>query len=196
MTRVSPEEDSGGGGKPPSYANMARSPNVSPIIECNVLVIRVKKSQEARERNFEDKICEKLFELIGIYPERDTIGCQYLYEKGDIVIEIWLKEHIQAEKFSSDQQREICPGFTIFSVHPAMSREISLLVLGLPLTIHDNTVREYVEQFGGKFKNIPPVMCKAKNGLWGGQLKSDRRYRVDFGAQLRPMGTYHLIGGK
>ena len=34
-----------------------------------------------------------------------------------------------------------------------------------------------------------------KEGPWRGQYNGDRRYSVDFSAQIQPMGTYHILDG-
>ena len=145
--------------KPPdigdTYASRTKTVN-DELEDRNVLIVRVRKTNLAMNRQFDDSVCEIMCKIIGIKPIHDTIGCQYLMDRGDIVIEIWLKEDIQASKFSSDMWREICLGFDIISVHPALSREVTLLILDLPLNIKDRVVREYVAKFGGKVNPQPP----------------------------------------
>ena len=178
-----------------SYANMAKQ-NGPDLEDRNVLIVRVRKTQAALNRHFDDSVCEIMCRVIGVKPIQDTIGCQYLMDRGDVVIEIWLKENIQASKFSSDIWREICPGFDIVSVHPALSKEVTLLLLDLPLNVKDKVVREYVAKFGGKLAPQPPQYVKAKSGIWAGQPNGDRKYKVDFSGQIIPMGTYHFLGGR
>ena len=117
-------------------------------------------------------------------------------DRGDVVVEIWLKDSIEASKFSSDMWREICPGFDIVSVHPALSKEVTLLILDLPLNTKDSVVIDYVAKFGGKVSPHPPQLVKSKSGLWAGQPNGDRKYKADFTGQVIPMGTYHFLGGR
>ena len=117
-------------------------------------------------------------------------------DRGDVVVEIWLKDNIKASKFSSDMWREICPGFDIVSVHPALSKEVTLLILDLPLNTKDSVVIDYVAKFGGKVSPHPPQFVKAKSGIWSGQPNGDRKYKADFTGQVIPMGTYHFLGGR
>ena len=91
--------------KPPdikqTYAAMTRTTK-DPLEDRNVLLVRVRKTQEAANRFFDDSVCEVMCRIMGIKPITDTVGCQYLTDKGDILIEIWLKDNIQASKFASD----------------------------------------------------------------------------------------------
>lgn len=178
-----------------SYAHRTRQSGPD-LEDRNVLIVRIRKSSAALNRNFDDSVCEIMCRIIGVRPIQDTIGCQYLMDRGDVIVEIWLKENIQASRFSSDIWREICPGFDIVSVHPALSKEVTLLILDLPLNIKDKVVREYVAKFGGKLAPQPPQFVKAKSGIWVGQPNGDRKYKADFSGQIVPMGTYHFLGGR
>ena len=178
-----------------SYAARTKS-TFSDFEDRNILILKVRKSPSALERQFDDTICEQLCKLIGIRPVTDTIGCQYVQERSEIVIEMWLKDELQASRFSSDIWREICPGFDLVSCHPASSCEVSLLVLDLPLSLKDQVVRDYMEKFGGKVSPQPPQLVRSRTGLWAGQLNGERRYKANFSGQVFPMGTYHQIGGR
>ena len=83
------------------------------------------------------------------------------------MVEIWLKDNIQASMFSIDMWQEIFLGFNIVSVHPTMNREVRLLIQDLPLNIKDPVVIEYVARFGGKIIPPNPQFVKARSGLWG-----------------------------
>ena len=144
-------------GKSNSYANRAKS-NGMDLEDRNVLIVRVRKTSVASSRHFDDSVCEVMCRIIGIKPIQDTIGCQYIMDRGDVIIEIWLKDNIQALKFSSDIWREICPGFDIVLVHPALSKEVTLLILDLPLNIKDSVIRDYVAKFGGKVAPPAPTV--------------------------------------
>ena len=76
------QADKGGG---PTYADMTKEPQ-SDLEDRNVLIIRVRKSPEARNRFFDDSICEKMCQIIGVVPIRDTLGCQYLMDRGDVIV--------------------------------------------------------------------------------------------------------------
>ena len=125
----------------------------------------------------------------------DTVGAQYLYDKGDDLIEIWLLPHRTAQAFTSDSVIPLNDDFSVVSVRPAMSKEVSLMVLGVPINVKDTVISDYVTEFGGQILS-PPDMCTTKSGLWKGKVNGDRRYKANFSNQLMAMGTYHLIAGK
>ena len=159
-----------------------------------MILARVQKSESSRDRYFDSELCGQLCVHLGITPQQDTLGFQTRMDRGEVVVEIWLKNHILAEKFSSEIVRELCPGFTVMGVHPAINREVSMVVSGLPFNVSDEEVRDYVAIFGGKL-NVSPELCKIKEGAWKGQFNGERRYKVDFSGQKRPMGSFHIIGG-
>ena len=64
--------------------------------------------------------------------------------------EIILKPEIAAKQFASDAHREICPGFTVISCHPAILREATLMVMGLSISVKDQVVKDYEALLGGK----------------------------------------------
>ena len=66
-------------------------------------------------------------------------------------------------------------------------------VFGLPFNAPDSVVQEQVEMFGDKLKSTTPILETYKESHWRGQYNGDRRYTVDFSAQIQPMGTYHLL---
>ena len=105
------------------------------LVERNVIVIQVKKSPESRDRIFDSEICGQLCAILSVTPPTDTQGFQSRLDRGDVIVELWLKNHIQAEKFSSDEVREICPGFSMVSVHPAISKEVPMVIIGLPFNL-------------------------------------------------------------
>ena len=150
-----------------SYAQSTR-PLVNEFDDKNILIIKVKKTPTAKDRHFDDAICEQLCKLLGIRPATDTLGCQYVSERNGTTIEILLKDDIQAARFSTDVWKEICPGFDLISCHPASSKEVSLLVLDLPLGLKDQVVRDYIAKFGGKVFPQPPQLVRSKSGLWAG----------------------------
>ena len=76
-----------------------------------------------------------------------------------------------------------------------MSKEVSLMVLGVPINIKDSLISDYVAQFGGQVLSSSE-MCTTRSGLWRGKVNGDRRFKANFYNQLMAMGTYHLIAGK
>ena len=65
---------------------------------------------------------------LNINVSSDTIGAQYLYDKGDDLVEIWLLPHRTAQAFTSDIVKPINSDFSIISVRPALSKEVSLIL--------------------------------------------------------------------
>ena len=97
--------DKGGGTSPPSFANvLGRASNVNQVklIQRNVLVFRVKKDESSQDRYFDGKMCEALCEKLGINPAADTEGFQSYIDRADVMVELWFKNHILAEKYASD----------------------------------------------------------------------------------------------
>ena len=135
------------GGAPPSYAGATRK-SENDLLKLNIMNVKIKRDYEHRNVNFSDGICEKVCQVLKINPKLDVTGCQYLYDRGGITVEIWLKDHKQA--MSSDERVEVAPGFEIVSVHPIHNKEVPLMVLGLPQAVPDQVVLDYVELFGGK----------------------------------------------
>ena len=194
-TRDRREIDRGGGGRPaPSYAHKVTVNGPHKKEKRNVIVSRVKRSQEHENRYFDGELASLLCSKIGVTPCDDTLGYTTHMDKGDLLVEIWLKQHKSAEFYSSDKVIEICPGFTIVGTHPAHSRIISLLIIGLDFNTTDAEISDYVAEFGGKVINVPPEFCKVSSGPWKGQYNGDRRYKVDLSSLRRPMGSYHIIG--
>ena len=175
--------------------DVAKVPSSFKLLERNVIVIRIQKGEQNRERYFDSELCGRLCVLLGITPQGDTLGFQTRMERGLVVVEVWLKSHILAEKYTSETICELCPGFTIMGVNPAIVKEVSLLISGLPFNVSDDEVRDYVQKFGGKITTPTPQLCTFRDGPWKGQYNGDRRYRVDFSGQKRPMGSFHILGG-
>ena len=105
-------QDQGGGGQPPSYANRVKSNTSYKRIERNVILARVQKSDESRDRYFDSELCGQLCVHLGVTPQTDTLGFQTRMDRGEVIVEICLKSHILAKRFSSEMVREMCPGFT------------------------------------------------------------------------------------
>ena len=182
--------DKGGG----TYASRAGSKTSDLYEDRNVIIVRVRKTSEEVRSQFKDTICELVLQKLNI-TINDTVGAQYLYDKGDDIVEIWLLPHKSAQAFTSDSTKQLNSEFSIVSVRPALTQETSLMVLGVPINVKDNIISDYVSQFGGKITS-PPEMCNTRSGLWKGRKNGDRRYKADFTNQLMAMGTYHLIAGK
>ena len=107
---------------------------------------------------------------------------------------IELKVGINPEKYGSRERRTVSDSLKIIHTRPEISREVQMMVVGLPFNAPDSLVHEQVELFDGKVKGNP-VQGTYKVGPWRGQYNGDRRYTVDFSGQILPMGTYHILGG-
>ena len=90
------EIDRGGWAKSLSYVAKTKGSLGFQPMNRNVLYVRIKKDPELPNKYVDDKVCEKVCEILEIDMKRDTIG------------------------------------FQIINVHPAVSREVSLVVLDLP----------------------------------------------------------------
>ena len=191
MAQAKPPDIRGGG----SYASKITPKSQDILDDKNVILVRIKPRRDEPKASFDDSICQLALNMLSIDVTRDTIGAQYLYDRGDHIVEVWLQKHRLAQAFSSDQTRIIDDDFEIISVKPAQAKDVSLMVLGAPLNIKDSVISDYVNMFGGKILS-PAEHCITKSGLWKNKKSGDRRYKADFSNQILPMGTYHLIGGK
>ena len=192
-----------GGGVTPSYANMAMPsetrgvqgpPPHSVICDKNIILVKVKR--EARDVTFNGENFSQLCEKLKINIERDIEGYQTIFDRGDFLIEIWLKSFIPAINFSNDEAWELGGGLVVLGVHPALSQEVTLLIQGLPFLFPEDELRSYVAKFGGVITPKPPVMGKYTGGPAKGKFSGERRYKADFTGQKRPMGSFHSIKGK
>ena len=191
MAQAKPPDIKGGG----SYASKFSTTNQDVLDDKNVILVRIRKTSDDTSISFDDSICKLALDLLSINVMNDTIGAQYLYDRGDHVVEIWLQPHRIAQSFSNDQVRQLNMNFEIISVKPALAKDVSLMILGAPLNVKDSVIASYVGQFGGKLLSSAEH-CLAKSGLWKMKKSGDRRYKADFSNQILPMGTYHLIAGK
>ncbi len=92
-------------------------------------------------------------------------------------MESWLLPHKSAQAFTSDSTKHLNSEFSIVSVRPALSQEVSLMVLGVAINVKDSIICDYVSQFGGRITSSPE-MCNTRSGLWRGKKNGDRRYRL------------------
>ena len=122
----------------------------------NVVASRIRKDESVRDKYFDGNLCILLLNKLGVNLGTELIGIQPRMERGDVIVEIWLKNHVPPEKFASDVEFNLCQGFDVISTHPTMSREVPFIVSGLPLDVTDDDVRDYVALFGGKMSTQAP----------------------------------------
>ena len=76
--------DKGGG----SYASrVSKTITNSEYEDRNVIVIRLRKTNEQAKASLNDDICDLVLKKLNISVSNDTIGAQYLYDKGDELID-------------------------------------------------------------------------------------------------------------
>ena len=159
----------------------------------NLLITRIKKDVTAKNRYFDGELCDLLLGKLGINKANELIGIQPRLDHGDVIVETWIKDHVQPEKFSSDLQFTLAAGFTVMGTHPVHTREVPVVVMGLPLDVEDIEVRQYFAKFGGKPSENPPQYLNYPDGPVKGYRNGERRYRVDFSGQHIQMGSFHFI---
>ena len=147
-----------------------------------------------KDIQFDDTICQKVCETIWINPKTDTKGSKYLYDKGGLTLDIWLRDNVLVR--SSYELVNVAPGFEIESVHLAGRKEVPMMIIGLEQHVPDSVIIEYIKQFGLKPTHDTTDKLFHKDGMWKGQTNGDRRVRVDISEQITPMGTYHSIRGR
>ena len=108
---------------------------------------------------------------------------------------VWAKQAINLEKFISEEHKELGDGLVMTQVRPAIRRELTALVTGLPFTTPDSQVIHYFESFGAKVVSKEAKYGVFKEGPWKNQYNGDRMFKVDFSSLKCPMGTYHLLRG-
>ena len=187
--------DPGGGSScQQSYANGLKTTKFEKLNR-NVLEIKLEKQVIQKHVSLNGEEVSKICDIVGIKVGTETEGYQAQYSRKVITLAVWAKAGVGLEKFVTDQPRVFNGDLTITQVRPSHTREVILLVNGLPFDTPDDQVRHYVESFGAKFVNIEPIYGVYKDGPWSNQYNGERRYKVDFSNQKTPMGTYHLLGG-
>ena len=78
-------------------------------------------------------------------------------------------------------------------MRPQTVTECSLVIMGLPFDSPDTIVQEMVENHGGKMVSLHSTMETIRDGPWRGQFNGTRRYRVEMGSQVLPIGSYYLL---
>ena len=100
-----------------TYASRVASNAKSEIYkDRNVILVRVRKISDNTNSTFDDHICELVLQKLKINIDTDTIGAQYLYDKGDDLVELWLQPHKSAQALTSDTIKELNSDFLIVSV--------------------------------------------------------------------------------
>ena len=157
MAQAKPPNTKGGG----SFASKFSTTNQDVLDDKNVILVCIRKTNDDNLISFKDSICKLALDILSINVMNDTIGAQYLYDRGDHVVEIWLQPHRMAQSFSNDQVRQLNMNFEIVSVKPALAKDVSLMILGAPLNVKDSVIASYV-------------------GLWKMKKSGDCRYKAVF----------------
>ena len=180
---------------PPSYANRVKQ-NLEKYksLDRNVLKITIEKNNPREIVNLNGEQVAKMCEVIGIRCGGETEGYQVHYGGKSITLSVWAKQAVGLERFVSEQSKVFSENLTITSVRPAISREVSVMVVGLPFNTPDTLIVEYLECFGAKVSGAP-FYGVHKNGPWSGQYNGERKFKADFSGQVLPMGTFHLLVG-
>ena len=84
------------------------------------------------------------------------------------------KVSINPEKYGSRERRTVSDSLTIIDTRSEISREVQMMVVGLPFSAPDSVFHEQVDLFGGKVKGTP-VQGIYRVGPWRGQYSGDRR---------------------
>ena len=140
--------DRGGGTSTPlpSYASRVKKSKFE-LLNRNILEVIVEKKIKNQFVNLNGDAVARICHVIGIKPECDTEGYQVHYRGGYISVALWVKEAVGLEKFVSEEAREVGEDLLVTQVRPAMRREVSALITGLPFNIPDNQVIHYIECF-------------------------------------------------
>lgn len=163
------------------------------LLDRNVIIAEIK--QEVRKPTLSADMFELLCTKLCISVENDIEGYQVIYNRGDLLVEIWLKKSVPSVNFANNNPWVIGEGLTVLAVHPALSQEVALLIQGLPFVFPDSKIRDYINKFGGKISDANPVMGNYLQGRVKGKYNGERRYKADFSHQIRPMGSYHILRG-
>ena len=186
----------GGGTPPPSYAHRVKQNGRRfEKLNRNILEVTVEKNIASQMVNLNGEMVANLCNVIGVNPACDTEGYQVNFRGKFIRVSIWAKQGLSLERFISEQRRPLGEGLTVTQVRPAMRREVTAPVSGLPFNIPDSQVINYFECFGGRVTHREAMYGTHKEGPCKNQYNGDRRFKVDFSDQKCSMGTYHLLGG-
>jgi len=88
-------------------------------LNINGIVIKVK--QEMRRSTLSEDKLEVICSNIPINQETDAGGFQVLYNQGNLLLEILLKKHIQADNYANDDLWELIKGYSVILVNSALS---------------------------------------------------------------------------
>ena len=92
MTPPTTNRSSAEGSQSSTYAQVTNTKKaVKPtLLNLNIVHIKIKRDFEYQDQPLNDELCRKVLDVVKINPSTDTLGCQYLYKKGTITIELWM----------------------------------------------------------------------------------------------------------
>ena len=117
----------------------------------------MEKTDESQYLSLNGDQVASVCQLVGVQVGRETEGYQLHYSGKVITMSVWMKQAVSLEKFIREQRREFTSDLTITQVRPAVRREVTVLVTGLPFNTPDLQVTEYIESFGAKIVGGEPV---------------------------------------
>ena len=109
-----------------TYASRTSS-NINDLYDDkNVIIVRIRKRNDDSTTQFDDSTCESILQMLNINISNDTVAAQYLYDKGEHLVEIWLQPHKVAQGFANETTKNINEDFSIINVKPAHSKKSPL----------------------------------------------------------------------
>ena len=129
--------------------------------------------------HFDGDEVARVCEMMDVKVVTETQGYQTHYSGKYIVLAVWMKQGVSLERFLRSQPVEYNGELTITQVRPAIRREVTVLISGLPFNTPDAQVIGYIEKFWGKVVGTEVVYGVHEEGPWAGQYNGERRYRTD-----------------
>ena len=143
--------------------------------------------------NFDIELVGRVCRARNVKEILETKGYQASCSGNNLNLELWLKPNVSGIKFASDEEKVVQEGLVVTRVKPEAVTECTLIVMGLPFNSPDTVVHEMVENHGGHMVSPHCSMETIKDGPWRGQFNGTRRYRVEMGSQILPIGRYYLL---
>lgn len=143
--------------------------------------------------NLDIDLVAKVCKTLAIKHILETQGFLALYSGNNLTLELWLKPTVSGIKFASEEKKPVHEGLVITRFKPQAVTECTLMIMGLPFNRPDTVVQEMVENPGSRMVSPNSTIETKKEGPWRGQFNGTRRYRVEMGGQVLPIGSYYLL---
>ena len=118
-------------------------------------MVTLEKRIEGSQVNVDDDLIETICIAVRLTAVLNTQGYQVFFKTKEEWVGIKLKVGINPEKYGSRKRRTVSDSLTVIDTRPKISREVQMMVVGLPFNAPDSVVHEQVELFGGKVKGRP-----------------------------------------